>query len=110
MSIGYDVLPNGSEYKGSTRHLTALKLWEVSLVSFPMHGDARVSSVKSAMPATIRELESFARDVRQMSVREAKRWAASAWPILTGEAPDPEQDYSRILAGLKNFSGTLKGI
>ncbi len=110
LSIGYDVLPGGAEIKGSTRHLTGLKLWEISLVTFPMHPGARVSSVKSLPFSTIRELESFARDVRQMSVREAKKWAATAWPLLTGGEAEPEQDYTGVITGLRNFSNSLKGI
>ena len=45
MSIGYDTVQSG--YVGDIRHLTELKLWEVSIVTFPMNEMAVVSGIKS---------------------------------------------------------------
>jgi HK97 family phage prohead protease len=45
LSIGYDTIQ--SSYTGDIRHLTELKLWEVSCVTFPMNEVAQVSGVKS---------------------------------------------------------------
>lgn len=60
MSIGYDVLPGGAEVmKSGVRKLTALKLWEISLVTFPMNPAAGVASVKGIR--TVREFEEFLR-------------------------------------------------
>ncbi len=55
MSIGYDVIPSGVDFsKGSdgktVRNLRELKLYEVSLVSFPANEQATVLSVKGAVP------------------------------------------------------------
>jgi HK97 family phage prohead protease len=53
MSIGYDAIPASTDYiksaDGETvRNLRELKLWEFSLVTFPMNEDATVTAVKEA--------------------------------------------------------------
>lgn len=55
MSIGYDALPGGTEYakakSGETvRLLKEVRLWEVSLVSFPADEAAKVTAIKGALP------------------------------------------------------------
>jgi uncharacterized protein len=45
LSIGYDTIQ--STYDGDIRHLTELKLWEISCVTFPMNESAQVSGVKA---------------------------------------------------------------
>jgi uncharacterized protein len=45
LSIGYDTLQ--STYEGDVRHLTELRLWEISCVTFPMNESAQVSAVKA---------------------------------------------------------------
>jgi HK97 family phage prohead protease len=45
LSIGYETLQ--STYEGEVRHLTELKLWEISCVTFPMNQSAQVSAVKA---------------------------------------------------------------
>lgn len=50
LSVGFQTLKAVSR-KGGGRTITALKLMEVSLVTFPMHPGARVTSAKSAVDA-----------------------------------------------------------
>jgi HK97 family phage prohead protease len=45
LSIGYDVLQEHFDNAG-IRHLTEVKLWEVSAVTFPMNESAQIFSVK----------------------------------------------------------------
>ncbi|MBB5329809.1 HK97 family phage prohead protease [Tunturiibacter gelidoferens] len=49
LSIGYDTVQ--SSYVGDVRHLTELKLWEISCVTFPMNEMALVTGVKSLSDA-----------------------------------------------------------
>jgi uncharacterized protein len=49
MSIGYDTVQ--ATYDGDIRHLTEVRLWEVSIVTFPMNEMALVSGVKSLSDA-----------------------------------------------------------
>jgi uncharacterized protein len=45
LSIGYETLQ--STMDGDIRHLTELKLWEISCVTFPMNESAQVTGVKA---------------------------------------------------------------
>jgi uncharacterized protein len=45
LSIGYDTVQQS--YVGDVRHLTEVRLWEVSAVTFPMNESATVTGVKS---------------------------------------------------------------
>jgi HK97 family phage prohead protease len=45
LSIGYDTLK--SKMVDGVRHLSELKLWEISLTPFPMNPEAMITSVKS---------------------------------------------------------------
>ena len=52
LSIGYRTLKSTKD-AGGTRLLTELELWEVSLVTFPMLSEARVSAKSDAQDADI---------------------------------------------------------
>lgn len=49
MSIGYETIK--ADYEGENRILQEVKLWEVSLVTFPANPAATVTTVKSARDA-----------------------------------------------------------
>mgnify|MGYP001571387952 CR=1 FL=1 len=89
MSIGYDVLPNGSnEDAADVRHLTALKLWEISPVTFGMNPLAQIEQVKAALGIhTKRDLEDFLRDAG-FSLSRAKRIASVGWTEQEGHRDD----------------------
>jgi HK97 family phage prohead protease len=84
MSIGYDILPGGSEVTGEgVRNLSALKLWEISGTAFPMNQLARVEAVKSVTDCgDVRELEDLLRARLGLSARKAKAVATRCWPVL----------------------------
>lgn len=56
LSIGYRTLKSTKD-AGGARLLTELELWEVSLVTFPMLSEARVSAKSDAQDADLRALE-----------------------------------------------------
>jgi HK97 family phage prohead protease len=56
LSIGYRTVRGRTDAKTGIRHLAEVDLWEISVVTFPMLPDARVSAVKSGdLAATIRQ-------------------------------------------------------
>jgi len=66
LSIGYDVVRE--DIKGGIRYLQELKLFEVSLVSFPMNELAMVSAVKSNRPlaaSSLLELQELIKNCRK---------------------------------------------
>ena len=87
LSIGYDILPGGEDYRDGKRVLSKLRLWEISLVTFPMHPDARVTSLKSRG-----DLEQAMRELLGLSKSKAKRLAYAGWPIISGEDPGPDEN------------------
>jgi HK97 family phage prohead protease len=91
MSIGYDVLENGSSFDvAGVRDLTALKLWEISPVTFGMNPLARIDAVKSAGEIkTIRDFESFLRDVGGFDRARAKALASGGWDALLKVRDEP---------------------
>lgn len=93
MSIGYDVLPGGSEFMESgVRRLKALKLWEISPVTFGMNPKAGIDSVKSARQITsVREFEDFLRDAGGFSKAQAKLLASGGYPALQSRRDDGDQ-------------------
>ncbi|MCP1998250.1 HK97 family phage prohead protease [Nitrobacter winogradskyi] len=82
MSIGYRPVEWSMRAKPEDprRTLKAVELLEVSLVTFPANGKARVEAVKSADSIkTIREFEEFLRDVGGFSNAAAKAIAAGGF-------------------------------
>lgn len=84
MSIGYDVLPGGAEVlQSGSRILRALKLWEISVVTFPMNPLAQIEHAKQvAQITTIREYEEFLRDAG-FSKAQAVQLAVGGWKSLS---------------------------
>lgn len=68
MSIGYRTVDASFEGGGDVRKLHELELFEISLVTFPMLPDAKITDIKSIK--TIRDFEAFLRDAG-MSRKEA---------------------------------------
>ena len=65
ISIGYETLLE--KFEKGVRQLTEIKLWEISIVTFPANQFARVTSVKSG------ETQDDATAILQQAIREVKR-------------------------------------
>ena len=107
LSIGYTVLPGGATFDKGVRHLTGLKLWEVSVVTFGMNTLARVEAVKSQIErfekfGTARDLEKCLRDVG-FSKSAAAAIAAGGFKALRGGRDAQAQGV------LKDLRDALKG-
>jgi HK97 family phage prohead protease len=107
MSIGYRPVEWSMRAKPEDprRTLKAVELLEVSLVTFPANGKARVEAVKSAdQIKTIREFEDFLRDVGGYSNAAAKAIAAGGFKAAE---PRDEDDASAIAALLRRNTQLL---
>lgn len=93
LSIGYSILPGGLSYDKDQQAylLKQLKLWEVSLVTFPANPEATIDAVKSAIESGPKEFERFLRDAG-MSRSQAKGLMARGFDGLRDlrEAGDDE--------------------
>lgn len=56
-SVGMTISSSGYEYRGKTRHLKAVKLQEISLVTMPANENALIYSVKGLSPMNKRDIE-----------------------------------------------------
>jgi HK97 family phage prohead protease len=86
LSIGYDAVRDSFDAAG-VRHLQELRLWEVSIVTFPMNENAKISSVKGLAdaqkvlrdasiearhdPRLLKELRAFHRELRKTLADES---------------------------------------
>lgn len=112
MSIGYDVLPDGSKYtEGGVRLLSALKLWEISLVTFGMNPAAGVTSAKErvAQITSIRDYEDFLREVGGFSKSHAKILASGGWKALPGRR-DADGEADELSTDAKSAVSFLESI
>jgi HK97 family phage prohead protease len=90
MSIGYRTMDaETSEENRHVRKLLEVDLFEISLVTFPMLPDAKITNVKSIR--TIREFEKALRDVG-FSQKEAKAIAADGFKGLANHRDDVEAE------------------
>ncbi len=108
MSIGYDVRPGGAKIlESGIRELMDLKLWEISVVTFPMNPKARIESVKTAPQITnIREYEDFLREAG-FSRAQAKALAAGGWTRLDGQREaDGDEELRKGITFLQSISET----
>ena len=91
------------------RTLKKVELIEVSLVTFPANGKARISAVKSLDEvASLRELEAYLREVGGFSKSEAIAIVSKAKAVGRSESDDPAdvslQDLAKSLCGFINHS------
>ena len=105
MSIGFRTKSDSYDGRRKARMLKEIDLLEISLVSFPMNENARVTGVKSAdQIKTIREFEDFLRDVGGYSNAAAKAIAASGFKAAE---PRDEDEASAIAALLRRNTQLL---
>jgi HK97 family phage prohead protease len=108
LSIGFDILPDGAQTdEKGIRHISKIKLWEVSTTAFPMNQAATVSGVKEIARCTsIREVEDLLREAVGLSRTQAKLHANAIWKTVSGPR-DAEEDASAVAVRLTEFLRTV---
>lgn len=109
MSIGYRTIEAVPEANGRVRKLTEVDLFEISLVTFPMLPDAKITSVKSI--TTEREFEQFLRDAGY-SRKEAAAITLHGYKAIATQR-DAEDEASSglnaLLSSLSKLKETING-
>ena len=111
LSIGFDTLPGGQSVNDSgVRELSALKLWEVSAVTFGMNPQALVSGVKTIPQfETVREIEAWLRDEAGLTHSAAKEFVARFKQALVTARDEPARD-EPLQAAVKETLALLRGV
>jgi HK97 family phage prohead protease len=99
MSIGYRVMDAAPEGDGMVRRLKEIDLHEISLVTFPMLPDAKVTAIKSI--ETERDFERFLRDAG-FSRKQAVAIALHGFKSLKTEAREAP-DVSELVEKIANL-------
>jgi len=112
LSIGFSVFPNGAKVDEKTgiRTLTAIRLWETSLVTFPANDPARVTGVKTAdgVLPTEREFERWLRREAGFTEAEAKTIIAKGFRQVQREAASAD-DIRGLLESVRRFGAIATG-
>lgn len=111
MSIGYRTIEAAPEGDGRVRKLLEVDLFEISLVTFPMLPDAKVTNVKSI--TTERDFERFLRDAGY-SRKEATAITLHGFKALLKQRDADEDEavtegLSLLMEKLTKFKGVLNG-
>lgn len=99
LSIGYGAEEYDYEDGGRVRVLKKVKLWEVSMVTFPMNPDAKILDAKGL--SSVRDCERYLRDVCGLSQSEAKTFIS----IVRSESRDVS--HPGLLEALQSLQSTL---
>ena len=84
LSIGYHTVRARKDQKTGYRELIEVDLWEISVVTFPLHPGARISSVKGHA-LTEREFERWLTQDAGLSRREARLVIGQGFKALKAE-------------------------
>ncbi len=106
LSIGFTINQDGAVWgNDGKRYINSIALWEISIVTFPANKLATIQGVKSF--ETIREFETFLRDVGGMPSAKAKSIASHGFK--EGSQRDVESDQkAQYEAYLREILQTLK--
>lgn len=109
MSIGYRTMEAVPEGDGRVRKLTEVDLFEISLVTFPMLPDAKVTNVKSIV--TERDFEKFLREAGY-SRKDAVAITLHGYKALlrqrdAGEDAAVTEDFAVLMEKLTKLRGAL---
>jgi uncharacterized protein len=75
LSIGFKAITARRENKSGIRRISKVDLWEISVVTFPMMPEARVSALKRTLPPPLRR-----------SSREFETWLTAEGKLTKSEA------------------------
>ena len=118
LSIGFRTIRGQKDAKSGIRYLMELDLWEISVVTFPMQPDARISSVKSEQgliaclqqdeaPFSKRELERKLMQDAGLSRSQARALMAHGLTGLSGKQDAAFFEPSYELSSLRQLTRAM---
>ncbi|MCB1436708.1 MAG: HK97 family phage prohead protease [Rhodobiaceae bacterium] len=115
LSIGFRTVKGRTDPKSGIRRIEKVDLWEISIVTFPMLPEARVSAVKQAAPGAVptrRELERWLTREAGFSRSQVRALMRSGFKGLTAmqDAGGAEIELARFAQKLRRAASTLKSM
>lgn len=107
LSIGYRTTKDDVDRQMGVRRLLAVDLKEVSVVTFPMNGNALVQRVKSGNLPTEREIEDILMRDAGLSSKMAKAFIAGGYKKLRPEREAGEGDEA-VYSALEDLTRMLR--
>lgn len=105
LSVGFTINQDGAKYaQDGNRYLSDLRLWEISIVTFPANMQANVDNVKSI--TNIKEFERFLRDAG-FSRSEATKIASRGYKSVQCDAG--QDDLVELRKKLNELNQIIKG-
>ncbi len=110
LSIGYYAheVAFGGKNDPYNRLLKQIELVEISIVTFPANGMARIGSVKSNQDMTEREFEKLLRDVMGFSQKEAKTVISRGFRQLITERDAGSQELKQLTDAIQRNANIFK--
>ena len=109
LSIGFSIYPGGIRYdeERNATMLTNIKLWEVSVVTFPANDQALIEEVRSAIKSP-RDFEKLLRGRCRLTRTEAKRLMAGGFKALAEPRDAGDEDLAEAAAAVAALTEQLK--
>ena len=110
LSIGFRTLKSKMDEETGIRTLTEIRLYEVSLVTFPANDPARVTAVKADVDLpTEREFERWLRREAGFTEEQAKGVIAKGYRQVRREAMPSEEAHGQLLESIRRFGANATG-
>ena len=113
LSIGFRTILGHTDKKSGIRHLIELDLWEISIVTFPMQPEARISSLKAhGGPISKRTLERTLTQDAGLSRNQARALLAQGFSGLSGLIGKQDAvafSHSHPLLALRRLTRSMNG-
>ncbi|EEZ11443.1 phage prohead protease [Brucella melitensis bv. 3 str. Ether] len=109
LSIGFRTVRARKDARTGLRHITQADLWEISVVTFPMLPQARVTGIKAGLP-TIREFERWLTRDAGLSRAAARTVIAKGYAALGASLNGREaigQDEADLAGRMRRAARTM---